>query len=131
LNDTAKNRFIAPFIAKERSLSEAAKIVGVKLNAMNYWVKRLLEMKLIQQTRSESRKGSAVRYYRSVADEIIVPVELIPKESYEVVLQEQMQLTWCTLRLFQRISLGKGVGYLDDYSYNSKGMSAYPLFVFS
>lgn len=91
LNDTTKNRFLAPFIARERSLSEAAKIVGVKLNAMNYWVKRLLEMKLIKQTRSESRKGSSVRYYRSKADEIIVPVDLIPKESYEVVLLEQMQ----------------------------------------
>jgi DNA-binding transcriptional ArsR family regulator len=94
LNDTTKNRFIAPFIAKERSLSEAAKIVGVKLNAMNYWVKRLLEMKLIHCTRTESRKGSSVRYYRSVADEIIVPVELIPKESYEAVLLEQMQPTF-------------------------------------
>jgi DNA-binding transcriptional ArsR family regulator len=91
LNDTTKNRFLAPFIAKERSLSEAAKIVGVKLNTMTYWVKKLLEMNLIKQTRSEARKGSSVRYYRSIADEIIVPVELIPKESYEAVLFEQMQ----------------------------------------
>jgi DNA-binding transcriptional ArsR family regulator len=91
LNDTTKNRFVAPFIAKERSLSEAAKIVGVKLNTMTYWINKLLEMKLIQQTRSEPRKGSSVRYYRSIADEIIVPVDLIPKESYEAVLLEQLQ----------------------------------------
>jgi DNA-binding transcriptional ArsR family regulator len=91
LNDTAKNKFVAPFIAKEKTLSQAAKIAGVKLNTMTYWVKKLLEMKLIRQTRIESRKGSSVRYYRSVADEIIVPVDLIPKESYEAVLLEQMQ----------------------------------------
>ena len=91
LNDTSKNRFIAPFIAKERSLSEAAKIAGVKLNTMSYWVKKLLEMNLIKQTHSEARKGSSIRYYRSVADEIIVPIDLIPKESYEAVLLEQMQ----------------------------------------
>jgi hypothetical protein len=91
LNDTTKNRFIAPFIARERSLSEAATIVGVKLNTMTYWVKKMLELKLIKQTRTESRKGSSVRYYCSVAEEIIVPIDLIPKESYEAVLQEQMQ----------------------------------------
>lgn len=91
LNDTTKNRFLAPFIARERSLSESANIVDVKLNAMTYWVKRLLEMNLIKQTRNEARKGSSVRYYRSTADEIIVPGDLIPKESYEAVLQEQMQ----------------------------------------
>jgi hypothetical protein len=91
LNDTTKSRFLAPFISKERSLSEAAKIIGVKLNTMTYWVKRLLEMKLIQHTRTASRKGSSVRYYCSTADEIIVPVDLIPKESYEAVLQGQMQ----------------------------------------
>jgi DNA-binding transcriptional ArsR family regulator len=91
LNDTTKNRFMTPFIARERSLSEAAKIVGVKLNTMTYWVKKLLEMKLLQQTRTESRKGSSMRYYRSVADEIIVPADLIPKESYEAVLLQQFQ----------------------------------------
>jgi hypothetical protein len=48
-------------------------------------------MKLVKQTRIASRRGSSVRYYRSIADEIIVPVDLIPKESYEVVLLEQFQ----------------------------------------
>lgn len=69
---------LAPFLEHERSLSEAAVLAGLKLPTMSYWVKRLQAAGLLQQTRTQARTGSPIRFYRSVAPAFDVPFATLP-----------------------------------------------------
>jgi hypothetical protein len=74
-------RYLAPFLGREASTKEASFETGVKLNVMAYWVKRLFEAGVLVQTRVQERRGSPIRYYRAVADTILVPADLIESQS--------------------------------------------------
>jgi DNA-binding MarR family transcriptional regulator len=76
-----------PFVAGEKSLSQAAEELGISKNRMNYWVKKLLELNLIAVVRVEKRGRHRVTVYRSTADVFIVPVELLPTNSDEDIFQ--------------------------------------------
>ncbi len=112
LNDEARARLLFPFVAREISMAQAALEVGVKLNVMGYWVKRLLEMGLIETTRLEPRHGSPIRYYRSVTDQIIVPVALMPMVSDEELLMRRVD--W-HMRTFQRSAAHQGRKLYPDW----------------
>jgi hypothetical protein len=112
LNEESKARLLFPFVARETSLAQAASEVGVKLNVMGYWVKRLLEMGLIEMTRLEPRHGSPIRHYRSVTDQIIVPVALMPSVSDEELLMRRVD--W-HMRTFQRSAALQGRKLYPDW----------------
>ena len=112
LNDEAKARLLFPFIAREISMAQAALEVGLKLNVMGYWVKRLLEMGLIEMTRLERRHGSPIRHYRSVTDQIIVPIALMPTVSDEELLMRRVD--W-HMRTFQRSAAYQGRKLYPDW----------------
>lgn len=69
-----KAYFLYPFIGQERSVAEVAKHFGLATNTVAYRVQSLLRMGLLHETRSEARRGRAVRYYRAVADALYVPL---------------------------------------------------------
>ncbi|NJK43402.1 MAG: hypothetical protein HC933_03285 [Pleurocapsa sp. SU_196_0] len=112
LNDEAKARLFLPFLAREVSLKEAALETGLKLNAMGYWARRLTDMGLIEIVRLERRHGSPIRRYRSVADEIVVPIALIPAVSDEELLLRRVDWHW---RTFQRSSARQGRKLYPDW----------------
>jgi hypothetical protein len=91
--DATKVKHLPPFFAKECSMAEAAKMLEIPLANMHYWVSKMEELGLIQQTKVVRRKGSPVKYYRTVADEFTVPLEHIPVASVEELL-EQRQKPW-------------------------------------
>jgi DNA-binding transcriptional ArsR family regulator len=93
LADATKVKHIRPFFAKECSLAEAAKMLKLPLANMHYWVSKMEELGLIKQTKVVKRKGSPVKYYRTVADEFTVPLEHIPVASVEELLG-QRQKPW-------------------------------------
>jgi hypothetical protein len=66
-------KYLEPFVAKELSVAEAAKLVSVKLNAMHYRAQTFIKLGLLKETRQEKRAGSKVRYYRSSADGYFIP----------------------------------------------------------
>jgi hypothetical protein len=74
---------LAPFLGHERTLSEAAAQAGLKLPTLSYWVQRLLAAGLLQQTHTEARAGSPIRFYRSVAPTFYVPYAVLPPEVVE------------------------------------------------
>jgi hypothetical protein len=92
LVDTSKVRYIRPFFAKECSVSEAAKSLELPLANMRYWTEKMVELGLLKQTRIEKRKGSPIKYYRSVADTFSVPLEIIPIASIEELLKLRQEL---------------------------------------
>jgi hypothetical protein len=87
LADASKVRYIRPFFAKECSLGEAAKKLELPLANVRYWTEKMVELGLIKQTRTLKRKGSPIKYYRTVADEFMVPLEYIPITSVEELLE--------------------------------------------
>lgn len=89
LLDRYRSSFIVPFLGLECSLAEAARALGLSKSRMSYWVRRMLELGLIEVVRVEKRSRFNVPVYRSVADVFTFPIELVPAESDEALLAIQ------------------------------------------
>lgn len=83
--------YLAQFIGAEITLKKAALQIGAKLNVMAYWAARFLNLGLIRVTRTETRGGSAIKHYRAVANEFIVPIALLEGFTTTEVLQNTMR----------------------------------------
>lgn len=86
LVDKRRNRFFTPFLARERSVTEVAAELGVGKSLVSYWVGRMCRMGLLQPVESGHRR----RRYRSTADQFDVPLEEVPFETLEAILDAQM-----------------------------------------
>lgn len=89
LADPTVLRFLAPFVGRESSASEAARALDVSLNRLLYWLKRFEKLKLVQLVSSDER----VKRYRSVADVFFVPFKATKLETAEAML-EQWNSVW-------------------------------------
>ena len=86
LVDARRNRFLMPFLARARGVSEVAAELGVGKSLVSYWVGRMCRLGLLQPVAAEGRR----RHYRSSADAFEVPLEDVPLESLEAILGAQM-----------------------------------------
>lgn len=87
LADVSKSKHLRPFFARECALSQAAKELQLPLGTMRYWVSKMEELGLVRLSRTEKRKGSPIKYYRTVADSFTVPLEVFPLASIEELLR--------------------------------------------
>jgi hypothetical protein len=71
--DPAARRYLAPFLGRERRVSDVARELGADMSAVLYRVRQFLRLGLLEVARVEPRRGRAVRYYRSVAKRFFVP----------------------------------------------------------
>ncbi len=83
LTEPVSKEFFKPFLAHERSASEAADILKAGLNTTLYRIKTLLKAGLLQVVREVPRKGRAVKVYRSVHDAYFVPFRCTPYATLE------------------------------------------------
>ena len=83
LSNPSSFKFFEPFIARERSVTDAAEEVGCKLDTMLYRVKTLLKAGLLKVSRLEKRAGRPIKHYRSVHDAYFVPFEVTPYAELE------------------------------------------------
>ena len=93
LTEPVSKEFFKPFLACERSASEAAAVMQLRcsLNTMLYRVKTLLRAGLLEVVREEPRKGRAVKIYRSVHDAYFVPFTMTPYATLEERLEVQSE----------------------------------------
>ena len=89
LTEPVSKEFFKPFLARERSASEAATIMQCSLNTMLYRIKTLLRAGLLGVVREEPRKGRAVKIYRSVHDAYFIPFSVTPYATLEERLEVQ------------------------------------------
>ncbi len=75
LTDIDTRKLLAPFMLQERSLSEAAKILNLKLTSLSYHVKKMLKLDLVKVTKTEVRNGHKVKLYKSTSQEYLIPLE--------------------------------------------------------
>jgi PAS domain-containing protein len=76
-------RYFEPFLARDCTVSQAAKELGSKVDTMLYRVKTLGKAGLLKVVETQSRRGRSVKIYRSSADEYYIPFEITPFEDVE------------------------------------------------
>lgn len=81
-------RVLRIFLRAEHSASQVAAELGLKINAVAYWIGRLVRAGLLIETRRAPRAGQAIRLYRASADAFFVPFTSMPSESLEVMYQQ-------------------------------------------
>ncbi len=94
LTDAKSRAFFEPFLARERSVADAAGEVGCKLDTMLYRVGRFQEAGLLTVAREQPRAGRAIKLYRSVADGFFVPLSATPFADLEERLRAQLEPQW-------------------------------------
>jgi DNA-binding transcriptional regulator GbsR (MarR family) len=87
-----KARYLFPFIQQDYSLSEAAKVLNTSIANLRYWVKKMEDLGLIRVTRLVKRKGSPIKYYRSVAHKFTFSLELMPASELDEILFDETEL---------------------------------------
>lgn len=113
----------------EASLSGAAEKLGMSLPALSYRVKKLLELGLLQISRVEKRKGSPVKYYRTVAEHFFVPFRVTPSATLENLLassnerfDKRMRHEWVRVFLAEEgdwgLNLYRGEGGGLNYTFS-------------
>jgi DNA-binding MarR family transcriptional regulator len=83
-----ERRFLEPFLASEKSASEASAELGVKLDAMTYRIRSFEKAGLLVVTRKEARKGRAIKYYKAIAEGFQVAFTDLPFEDLETLFRE-------------------------------------------
>ncbi len=111
LTEPKSKAFFKPFLAAERSASEAAAELGCGLSRVLYRIKTLLDAGLLEPTREKKRKGRAIKYYRSVHDAYFVPFVLTPYATLEERLEAQAAPIFADLIRSYADALGRSERY--------------------
>ena len=88
LTDLTELRSLLPFIFKEMALTEAAEVLGLKLNTAHYRVKRLMALGLLEIAREEPRKGRAIKIYRATSSNYFIPFGATSAETVETLFTQ-------------------------------------------
>lgn len=83
LSDPRALTYFEPFLARTRSVSEAAEELDCPLDRLYYRVRRFLGAGLLRVVEERPRAGRAIKRYRSVADAFVVPFEVTPYAELE------------------------------------------------
>jgi hypothetical protein len=76
-------RFFEPFIARDCTISQAAKEVKCKVDTMLYRVNIFLKTGLLKVIETQARRGRSIKVYRSSEDAYYIPFEITPYEDVE------------------------------------------------
>lgn len=71
--------FLAPYFAGPSSVTEAAAYLHETVAKTHYWTRRWCDLGLLAVVEEIPRGGRAIKQYAAVADEFVVPPELLPE----------------------------------------------------
>jgi DNA-binding transcriptional ArsR family regulator len=83
---TTSVRHLFPFMGREASLAEAAERIGISKSHMSYWLRKMLRLGVIEQTRIVRRGKHNVPLYRATAEAFTVPTDQVPVATDEEIL---------------------------------------------
>ena len=78
----------ALFLNQQRTISEAAKETGLKLNAMAYRVKRMRAKGLLKIVKTQS-KGRDLNVYTAFAEKLFIPLDQAPSQTLQVLFERE------------------------------------------
>ena len=93
--------FFEPFLAQERTVGEAAALLGCPPNSLLGRVRRMLACGLLEVAREVPRAGRAIKVYRSVAEVLFVPLSRSPLHDHGVWAASRARLLQTGLRYSQ------------------------------
>lgn len=79
-------RHLFPFMGRECSMAEAARFNRISKSRMSYWLRKMLRLGVIEQTRVERRGKHKVPLYRATAEVFTVPTDRVPVATDEEIL---------------------------------------------
>jgi len=94
LLDPESLRFFRPFLARERTVSQAAAEVNCAPSVMLYRVGTFLRAGLLEIVREEPRRGRPMKIYRSTHDEYFIPYALTPHATLEEAFLEVFEANY-------------------------------------
>ncbi len=86
LTDPHEAQVVQWFMGQELSIKDAAKRLGWPTLRVYRRVRRLVELEVLQVTRTEPARGSATRFYTATATAFFIPFRLTPYENYQAFL---------------------------------------------
>lgn len=75
--------YLQPYFEGPTSISEAARKLSRPIARVHYWTHRWHDLGLLEVVEVVERKGRAIRRYRTVADVIEVPPDLLPHAMFQ------------------------------------------------
>ncbi len=78
----------AIFLNQQRTISEAAKETGLKLNAMAYRVKRMRAKGLLKIVKTQG-KGRDLNVYTAFAEKLFVPLDQAPSQTLQALFERE------------------------------------------
>lgn len=112
LADPEKRRHLLPFIQKELSLSEAARRLGIKPNALLYHINKLLALGLLEVAQVKPRRGRASKLYRASAERFFIPFSLTQADTVQSL---SMETSVRFEKAFQDDLISAEMGIVDDW----------------
>lgn len=91
LSDPESFRYFSPFLARDCTVSQAAKELGCNVDTMLYRVKTFVEAGLLKIVETENRRGRPIKVYRSSADAYFVPFAVTPFDDVEAAIKTHHQ----------------------------------------
>jgi hypothetical protein len=88
--DAMARRHLAPFLARDCTMREAAKEVKVTPQRMSYWINKMIALKVIKFVRFEKQGKQSAAVYRSTEDEFLIPLSVV-NYSMAIDLQKAIQ----------------------------------------
>jgi len=125
ITDIEKSAWLEPFMAEPKTLTEAAKVLDVNLATYSYWIKQLLEHKLIFIAHQVKRAGKSIKYYWGTAESFVFPLSYMSIEDYYRQALEQYSQQF--LHGFQQDLNDSSDDYFVEVSYDKQKEFVYYL----
>jgi len=119
LLDYSTQKMLHPFIGKEESVANAARILDLSISALLYRVQRLQEWGILTLVREEKRAGRPIKLYQTTTERFFIPFGVTRSETLEKFLVESKQqletiLTKNIAAVLQRTDLDFGMWIFKD-----------------
>lgn len=79
--------YLAPFLHADHSVAEVSELLRTPLPKVHYWVRSLYAAGVLQVVSEQPRKGRAIKRYRAVATEFVIPAEALPEDHFARIMR--------------------------------------------
>jgi hypothetical protein len=96
LLDRRFTRYVAPFMERPRSITDAAEILGVSGPFLLQRVRRLERLNLVEVVEVLKRKGRGIKLYQAVGSEFFIPFAIVELADLEVHTRAFVELLYAS-----------------------------------
>lgn len=91
LSNPKSFRYFKPFMARDCTVSQAAKELGCNIDTMLYHVRTFVNANLLKVVKNQLRRGRPMKVYRSSAEAYFIPFGVTPYQDIEAQWQQEFK----------------------------------------